>query len=1486
MRATGLLHVMVLTTAKKNYLSTKLLFVVSSRRSIAMIAAVMFAISALATDLEWNFKFNTSEVTLSHKGDFTRISLSDCSDPCDVIGAPAIPAKYANILLPNGATDVKVSASGDLVLLASDVTPWPVQRPVPKSKPLPPFTAPDSVAYASAAPWPAVAATFEGLHQMQGSTFVSVRVNPLVYVAAEKKLYYRPVVNVTVSYTLPRNAAARGVARDALANEMVNALVVNPTNTSSTKSTTAPRGSMRDATDKVDYLIITDNVLSNAFQNLADYRATEQGGSFNTRVVKISEIESHYEGDDVPMKIRNCIIDYYQNHGTTYVVLGGDDSRVPVRYTYAQVGGTKEWHMPTDLYYSDLTGTWKADGLDDFGIEEANVDMSPEVIVGRIPVRTGNQLNDYLAKVEAFETDLTHSRNSIILGGPAAWCRYYGDKRPTDDVTGDGHRGFRDRNGYASDSEMWLRRLYRDGIKPFWDNVESEGGRTIHLATDAITSWDAEDCGDTPLTGKNLQSWLNNTGYTHLMFSGHGYPQGWGLEGQDDNYYTEKNAAALEKLTPFVYTDACLTGAFDEDGIKSTGITVDTNTEDPYTYTSEPCLGEAFLRNPNGGSLVHMGCSRYGWGYRDYQGEDPDDEDADGMYIGCTASNTSDGGPSTVYAYKFYHRLYEGDAVSANRTVGQAFAMSKADMISECANYDCERWIQFGLNYLGDPAITLYPRAEAPAVAKPTEVTVNYTGGDIAEVSWTSTETAWDINVNGIVTEDVTNPYTLTNLQLATNYNVIVRAKNANGVSSWSAPATFTTDLSYDNCQISFGLTDSYGDGWNGAYIQVEDVLTESIIGTVSNTNEANADEVQTYTMTVPNDRDIRFVWGSGKYDSECSYVVYDVNGEVIFSGNGAMSSAVTYHVDCTVTPWRTPTNLAASNIRPHSTVLSWTENTNPAATAWVVAYKAESASDFTEIEANTNPYTLTNLDSETEYTVKVRPVTDDATIKWSTETTFITPSQCDAPNTLAASDTTHNTATLTWTGYQDSYNVRYRTKTTFNQLFFEDFEAGIPSTWTTIDADGDGNNWLALSEIPTTYPGDDDNSSSFSDWAHSGSDAASSPSYVYSSLNTDHWLITPQLNLQGTLKFYATSEYSDPDSYEVLLSTTGTATTNFTTTLQTMTEASSDSWDEVSIDLSSYHGQQGYIAIHHVSSDKYFLVIDDFELYEPVESEWQTTTTDETTLAVTGLMPDTEYEWQVQGINTICGTTEWSSLAFFTTLNLIELADDATDNGAIIDTLDDETVSVALTGRTLYKDGEWNTICLPFNLTLADSPLEGAMAKTLTDAEMNGTTVSLTFSDAVDELQAGIPYIIKWQNGENIVNPVFSGVTIDKADRSISKADGHVQFKGYYDAFDIDASDMDIYYMSTGNKLRHTGKARTLNGCRAYFQFSENALAAREYRLDFGDETTGISEKCRVKSEEFATAAGWYTLDGRKLDKQPMKKGVYIYNGRKAVLK
>ena len=50
----------------------------------------------------------------------------------------------------------------------------------------------------------------------------------------------------------------------------------------------------------------------------------------------------------------------------------------------------------------------------------------------------------------------------------------------------------------------------------------------------------------------------------------------------------------------------------------------------------------------------------------------------------------------------------------------------------------------------------------------------------------------------------------------------------------------------------------------------------------------------------------------------------------------------------------------------------------------------------------------------------------------------------------------------------------------------------------------------------------------------------------------------------------------------------------------------------------------------------------------------------------------------------------------------------------------------------------------------------------------------------------------------------------------------------------------------------------------------------------------TGISlsEELRVKSEEFATAPGWYSLDGRRLDGKPAQRGIYVNGERKVVIK
>ena len=77
-----------------------------------------------------------------------------------------------------------------------------------------------------------------------------------------------------------------------------------------------------------------------------------------------------------------------------------------------------------------------------------------------------------------------------------------------------------------------------------------------------------------------------------------------------------------------------------------------------------------------------------------------------------------------------------------------------------------------------------------------------------------------------------------------------------------------------------------------------------------------------------------------------------------------------------------------------------------------------------------------------------------------------------------------------------------------------------------------------------------------------------------------------------------------------------------------------------------------------------------------------------------------------------------------------------------------------------------------------------------------------------------------------------------------------------------------------------------TLKPYSAYLQLHKDA-GSRGLVLNFEEEgTTSLREKGIVKSEEFATAAEWYTLDGVKLSGKPTKKGLYIHGGKKVVIK
>ena len=232
------------------------------------------------------------------------------------------------------------------------------------------------------------------------------------------------------------------------------------------------------------------------------------------------------------------------------------------------------------------------------------------------------------------------------------------------------------------------------------------------------------------------------------------------------------------------------------------------------------------------------------------------------------------------------------------------------------------------------------------------------------------------------------------------------------------------------------------------------------------------------------------------------------------------------------------------------------------------------------------------------------------------------------------------------------------------------------------------------------------------------------------------------------------------------------------------------------------------------------------------------------------------------------------------------ELADDE-KNIAKIEANNGLVSDVTLSGRTLYKDGEWNTICLPFNVTLAESPLAGADVRALDNANLTDGVLTLSFTAeaAIDELVAGTPYIIKWANNgeENIVDPVFTDVLIDNTDHSFTCTD--FEFKGTYSSQLFDNTDKSIIFLGTGNKLYYPLDGARIGAFRAYFDLNAPSYSVKSFKLAFGeDDATSINGELRVKSEESV-----YDLSGRKINVQSskvngLKKGTYIVNGKKVL--
>ncbi len=263
----------------------------------------------------------------------------------------------------------------------------------------------------------------------------------------------------------------------------------------------------------------------------------------------------------------------------------------------------------------------------------------------------------------------------------------------------------------------------------------------------------------------------------------------------------------------------------------------------------------------------------------------------------------------------------------------------------------------------------------------------------------------------------------------------------------------------------------------------------------------------------------------------------------------------------------------------------------------------------------------------------------------------------------------------------------------------------------------------------------------------------------------------------------------------------------------------------------------------------------------------------------------DTTGEWSGSSSSvsfTNLGSNDGNAVSYYT-INIEYVAvkpvtlDESQDNAETISGNADKTVNVNLT-RTLKAD-VWNTFCVPFDVTVAGSPLEGATIKQIASVTEKDDGAVINFENAPATLEAGKAYLVRTATA--IVNPTFNGVTVKNVDPTNCSGNEKYQLIGIYSPLNIDASLYGkVFGINNQDKLAKVKENTSIKGMRAYFLLANSATAAK---LNFGGELTGIDA---VDNGEAVMTGKVYNLNGQYVGNslEGLKKGVYVVNGKKVL--
>lgn len=346
---------------------------------------------------------------MSRLDGYDRVTLGDYPSTF-VPGEPQLPVATVFLVLPPGSEVAEVAAAAVRSRrVLHELVVRPAQPPrILSAPPADPrareFTPANAAVYGAAAVYPPEIVKHTGTASCGGWEVAGFAVYPVRYLPLERACLFHEEISLTVACRTAEPSRRGAPRRPAPAlGEALRRVVLNPEDVAAFAPPAKP--ARKEGERRIEYVIVTHEDFAAAFEPLARWK-TRKG--VPAEIFTTAWIYANYTGADNQVRIREFLRFAFENWGTVWVLLGGDTARVPCRKAFAldcQAGfDADENNIPCDLYYADLDGTWNAGGDPSvYGEVADEVDLLPDLFVGRAPAGTVAQAETFVAKVLAYE---------------------------------------------------------------------------------------------------------------------------------------------------------------------------------------------------------------------------------------------------------------------------------------------------------------------------------------------------------------------------------------------------------------------------------------------------------------------------------------------------------------------------------------------------------------------------------------------------------------------------------------------------------------------------------------------------------------------------------------------------------------------------------------------------------------------------------------------------------------------------------------------------------------------------------------------------------------------------------------------------------------------------------------------------------------------------------------------------------------------------